>query len=385
MINNLRSVCRILLAASLVMYLGNCKRAFEPPAIRAGNDYLVVDGFINVAPGSVTTIDLNRARRLSDSTAVGIPELNAQVAIQSKGGTNWPLQDAGHTGFYVSQPLTLDISQTYRLAVTTADGRKYLSDLVPCKPTPLIDSITWSQPGDLIFSISTHDASAKTRYYRWEYIETWQHDAALQTAWGEKNGHIFATDSTTQRSHCWTVLHSTDAVLDNTTALGQDFVDKFPIHTIPFGDSRLDIKYRIHVRQFALTSDAYAYWLQIQKTSQGLGTLFDLQPAQLIGNIHCLTNPGEPVIGYVSASTVQEDSLFLYNTNLHYWTHNSPGFGCDTLGIPADPNDFSNYTYPDTNWAPYYFNGPSTLILASKICLDCLELGGTTTRPPNWP
>ena len=374
-----------LLGCGLMTWLSHCKRAFEPPAIRNAENYLVVDGLINLRPGALSVINLNRTRRLSDTTAVGIPELNAQVRLLDAAGRSFPLQDTGHRGIYTTQPLTLDLSQTYGIDVTTADGRKYRSDLVPCKPSPAIDSLSWSQPHDLIFSVTTHDDAAKTHFYRWDYIETWQHDAELQTPWGVKNGRIFATDSTTQRSHCWTVLASTDVILDNTTALSRDLVDKYPVHTIPYGDARMNIKYRIHIRQYALTADAYGYWSQIQKTSQGLGTLFDLQPSQLTGNIHCLTNPAEPVIGFVSATTISEDSLFLYNTDLTYWAHNSPGFGCDTLGIPADPLDFANYTYPDTNWAPYYFNGPTELILGSRICLDCTELGGTTIQPPNWP
>ena len=77
----------------------------------------------------------------------------------------------------------------------------------------------------------------------------------------------------------------------------------------------MDTKYSILVRQFPLDAESYTYWLSIQKNSQSLGGLFDLQPGQVNGNIHSVTHPGEPVIGYVSASGVQEQRIFIENHN----------------------------------------------------------------------
>jgi hypothetical protein len=370
----------------LILYLANCKQVYEPPVLKAKNNYLVVDGIINIGAGSVSTINLNRTRNINDTTTVGIPELHAQVNIVSAGGIAYPLQDTAGNGVYTSQALSLDNSQQYRIAITGSDGRKYQSDLVSGKLTPPIDSITWKQPFDLTFYVTTHDPTNKTRYYRWDFIETWQHDAALQTPWGLQNGFIIATDSTNQKSHCWTTLPSTGIMIDNSATLSQDIIDQFPIYTLPNGDAKVDNKYAIVVRQYALTQDAYSYWSQIQKTSQGLGTLFDLQPTQLVNNIHCLTDPSEPVIGYASATTVQTQRLFLYETYLRNWPHNSPGFGCDTTQIPVDRTNIFIWDYGDPNWGPYYFlssSGP--LVIASEVCLDCTLLGGNNIRPPNWP
>jgi Domain of unknown function (DUF4249) len=374
-----------VLVTGMVLYLADCKQVYVPPAIKANNNYLVVDGIINIGPGSVTTINLNRTKNLTDSSSVGTPELHAQVTVVGASGVSFALQDTGNNGIYISPALSLDNSQQYRIAITTSDGRKYQSDLVSGKQTPPIDSISWQEPLDLTFYVSTHDPSAKTRYYRWDFIETWQHDAPLQTPWGVSNGIIFAVDSTNQKANCWTTLNSTAVIIDNTNALSQDLVDQYPIYTVGNGSEKLAIKYSILVRQYALTQDAYNYWNLIKKTSQELGTLFDVQPTQLAGNIHCLTNPAEPVIGFMSASTVQQQRLFLYHTQLHNWPVNSPGGGCDTTAIPVNPNDFRIYTYPDPYFAPYYFVMLGPLVLASKSCLDCTLYGGNNIRPPYWP
>ena len=148
----------------------------------------------------------------------------------------------------------------------------------------------------------------------------------------------------------------------------------------------MDIGYSILVRQYAITEDAYNYWLQIQKTTDNPGTLFDVQPVQLVGNIRCITNPTEPVIGYLSASTVQQQRLLIWESSMTNWKHNSPAYSCDTVSVPYNPNDFPVYNYPnEPGYGPYYFNGFTILVLAPLFCLDCTKFGGTTIKPPFWP
>jgi hypothetical protein len=373
--------CTMILSFAAI----HCRQAYDPPAVKAPNDYLVVDGFINTTPNSVTTFHLNRTRNLGDSSTTGIPELQAKISIMNAHGSAFPLTDSAGNGTYSSTPLTLDPGQQYFISVTTSDGKKYASDAVGCKQTPPIDSIFWRQPGDLTIYAATHDPNASTRYYRYDYEETWEHDAQLKTAWGVSGNRIFATDSTNQKTQCWTTAPSTDVLVTTSSALADDIIHAYPLATIPQGDPRIDIRYSLRVRQYALTEDAYNYWLLIQKTSQNVGTLFDLQPTQLIGNIHCLTDPSVPVIGYISACSIQQQRIFILNSSLNDWAHNQAAFGCDTVIIPQNEPDQLLYTYPDPFYAPWYFiTNTQQLVLASRSCLDCTLLGGTNRKPPFW-
>jgi hypothetical protein len=373
------------LAILLAIALTTCRQAYSPPAISEPNRFLVVDGFINAGPNTVTTFNLNRTRNLGDSTVIGIPELNAQVSIVGTNGASYLLTDMNRTGTYSSAPLTIDISSQYSIAIITADGLKFSSDPTPCKATPPIDSLYWREPGDLSIYVGSHDPTGDTRYYRYDYNETWIHDAQLQTPWAVQNGMIIAVDSTNQKTRCWSTDTSTRILLATSTALSGDIIDGFAVNTIPNGDAKADIEYSILVRQYALTEGAYNYWALIQKTTQDVGTLFDVQPTQLVGNIHCTTNPTLPVIGYISAYTVQQQRIFIAESALTNWQHNQPGFGCDTTSIPVSFADPFVYNYPDTNFAPYYFITGGPLVLASRICLDCTLLGGNNYPPPFWP
>jgi hypothetical protein len=380
-----RSAALVTWSFALMFGLAACRQSYNPPAIEASNSYLVVDGFINTGRLSTTTFHLNRTRNLNDSTTIGIPELRAQFAIIGNRGEHHLLVDSANTGVYSAGALTLDTTQRYSIAITTSDGRKYTSDSVPCKQSPPIDSLSWSQPSDLTIFASTHDPTNNTRYYRYDYIETWQHNANLISAWVLNNHQISPVDSTNENWYCWSTATSANVLITTSVALARDLVTAFPVNTIPLGDPRLVIGYSILVRQYSLTEDAYNYWNLIEKTSQKVGTLFDLQPTQLIGNIHCVTNPSEPVIGYLSASSVTQQRLFIPDSVLTGWVNPVSSNQCVTTGVPYDFDLFPAYPVTDTSVGPYYFVTGGPMIVAPKSCLDCQYQGGTRTKPSFWP
>jgi hypothetical protein len=53
----------------------------------------------------------------------------------------------------------------------TAEGEDYLSDFVPYRVSPLIDSINWvNGPTGLTIDANTHDPANATRYYEWNFV-----------------------------------------------------------------------------------------------------------------------------------------------------------------------------------------------------------------------
>jgi Domain of unknown function (DUF4249) len=374
----------LLLLAGVVLQL-HCKKIYAPPAITVNNRFLVVDGIINTGAASVTQIRLDRTRNLGDSSSGGIPEPGAQVMIMAGSGVTYPLKDIAGDGLYSSDPLTLDPAQSYKIVISTADNRKYASDPVLYQRTPAIDSVYYNEPGDFTVYVDSHDPSGNTRFYRWDYTETYEHDAQLMSPWIVVNGLVIPSDSSNQHTNCYTTINSTKILLGTSEKLSQDVISRFPIRVIANGDPMINQKYSILVRQYALTRDAWNYWSLVQKTSQQLGTLFDVQPSQLIGNIHCLTNPGEPVIGFMSASSIEEQRIFVYQSELLNWIHNPPEYQCDTREVPVDPVDYRIYSETDSNFAPYFFRSTAgPLVLASTKCLNCLLFGGTNQKPPYW-
>ena len=375
------SINNYILICVFIGLLSGCKEAYQPPAIKDNKHYLVVEGVINAAPDSKTTINLSRTRNFADTFPV--PELNAQVQIEAKTGNVFTLQGQGD-GKYSVDHLTINPADTYRLRILTSDGNDYASDFVPVKQTPLIDSISWKQDNDVTLYVNTHDPQNNTWYYRWEYEETWSYKAPLETLLGVSGGMMFYTDSTNQITECWRNAHSTDIILGTSIKLSQDKIDHNPLTTIVHDDERLWVRYSILVRQYGLTEDAYNYWQILKKNTQQLGTLFDPQPSHLVSNIHNNTHPDEPVIGYLSTCIVQEKRIFVAHRDISNWLSGITRNDCQLITTVQNPFNYLIYDYSDPSYGPYYFTSGGGLILAKTFCLDCREYGGTNQRPAFW-
>jgi hypothetical protein len=376
---------------TVLLVAGMCRKPYNPPAIKASNHYLSVDGFINTGVNAISSFTLSRSRNLDDSGA-DMPELKAQVSIQGSNGNGYALIDSAGNGIYSSAPLNLDLTQNYQLTITTSDGNKYLSDFVTQKTSPPIDSVTWKLLKDPVTNaevaniyVNSHDPANNTHYYRWDFLETWQHRSLYQTIWGVVNGLVYPLDSSQMVSNCWSSDHSNDILLGSSINLNQDVIAGAQLVSFMDNDPKMDVGYSILVRQYPLTLDAYNYWLTVQKNSQSLGGLFDLQPSQVNGNIHSITNPGDPVLGYVAASSVQEMRLFIDNDELG-WKSN-PVYSCPMPVIATDPSNVFIFNYPDTSFGLYhYISGPPpTMLITRKECLDCTYQGGTNVKPSYWP
>lgn len=379
----LYTVCCLTLTGALILLL-QCRKPYEPVVLVKGDNYLVVDGVINTASGGITTILLSRTRNLYD-TVLTRPENGATLSIQSSSGVSFPLTATGNQGAYSSAPLSLSANGQYKLVISTADGKKYESDLVKAKAAPPIDSVTWNQDekGVNLF-VNTHDPSGATQFYRWQFIQTWEYQSQLQTPWGYRNGQVYVLDFSEVASVCYTTYYSTDVLIGNTLNLTEDRIANQQIGFFAQNDSTLAHHASILVRQFAMSAPEYFYWQTIQKNSQKLGTLFDLQPAQLTGNIHCTSNPSEPVVGFVGAGTVQEQRIFIDHLQLRNWIDFKGNYACMTRAVDRDPNNFTTIPMPDDSYAPWYFISGGPLMVAKKECLDCRLSGGTNQKPSFW-
>lgn len=382
---------RHLFFSLVCLCLMQCRKPYEPPAIKSSSHILAVDGFINTGPFSVSSFTLTRSLNLSDLVPIQ-PELNAQVMIQSSNGASFPLVDTGHNGVYVSSTLTLDPSLLYQLSVATSDGNKYLSDLVTPKASPPIDSLTWELVNNatlgtevLNIYVNTHDQTGNTRYYRWDYVETWQHESAMQTYWGLNNGLEYPIDPSESTFDCWSTGGSTSIILASSINLTADVISHALVSSFAKNDPKMDIDYSMLIRQYPLDFNSYTYWLTIQKNSQSLGGLFDIQPSQIHGNFHSVTNPTDPAVGYISACSIQEFRLFISNKSLPGWQSNPP-YSCPVKIIPSYPGNALFWNYPDTTFQLWYFvsGPPPDLKITQKDCLDCRYQGGNTVKPPFW-
>jgi len=392
----MRNLKMILLVTAI---FAGCKKPYNPPAVSVTNNYLVVEGVINSGSDS-TVIKLSRTVNLASAVTVN-PVLHAALTVESDQNNSYALSETTH-GNYVSAGLNLDNTRKYRLRIKTPDNRQYVSDFVPVKVTPPIDSIGFNitsidGAGIQIYA-NTHDPNNTTHYYRWDYDETWRFHS-LYTSYYYSIGvpvpvTYFPLRTAAQRvDSCFGNDVASNIVLGSSAKLTQDVINQAPIISIASTSEKIETKYSILVRQYALTNDAYIFWQNLKTNTEKLGSIFDAQPSQINGNIHNTNNATEPVIGYISVSTVQTKRIFITRAQLPAsWETVYPY----TCGI--DSNYFSNprsggndvllslLRIPNSN-IPLYpmFKGNSVIgFLSAPIdCADC-TIRGTTQQPGFW-
>ena len=364
-----------------LLWLGSCVEPYRPDVIQAPNNYLVVDGFINSK--GPTNIRLSRTVNL-DGAAIPPGETKARVLIEEEGGPQFGLIE-GRDGNYASAQLQLNPSRRYRLRIRTSDNKEYASAYVANKTTPPVDSVSWkAENGALQVYVSTHDPAQQTRYYRWTFDETWEYTTPYYSNFEFKNNQLL--DRRDNINRCWRGSNSSAIWITSTAKLSQDVVSEFPLIKLASSSLKIKFKYSILVKQYAQTKEAYEYAETLRKNTENIGTLFDPLPTQLTGNIQCISDPGEPVIGFVSVSSVQEKRIFIKRDQLpNNWTAENEYAYCkfDTVLVPDVVKAFgSGQILPIVE-----IRGESGPLLgysaSTSDCVDC-RLRGTNVKPAFW-
>jgi len=368
----------------LGLALAGCVDRFEPDVSNAPQNYLVVGGFINLAGG--TTIQLSRTQNVNNQAAP-LAETGATVAVHDESGLLFRLTELT-PGTYTSAGtlLGLPAGRKYQVRLRTAAGREYASDLVVAKAAPPIDQVRWEAQGPNVqIYVNARDAANATRYYRWSYTETWEFHSANQSSLEYVNGAMRLRNEDIY--HCWGSENSSSILLSTTARLSQDVVSDFPLILLPANSLKLGNKYSVLVRQYAQTPEEYAYWEMLKSNTESLGGLFDPLPSQLTGNVHCLSDATETVIGYVGAGTVAEKRIFIASTELstiRFQTGYETCLKPDTIYLPTVPVVFGrDILLPLYN---VYAPGSNTLIGyagGTPECTDCRRRG-TNQRPAFW-
>jgi hypothetical protein len=354
-----------------------CKKPYDPPAITGSGSYLVVEGLINSGNDS-TIIKLSRTVNVSSQTTTN-PLTGAIISVESDQNAVYPLSETA-LGRYGAAGLNLDVSRRYRLRIKTIDDQQYLSDFVPVNITPVIDSIgsdIVSVPDTgLQIYVNTHNTNSSTRYYRWEYSETWRFHSMYFSMYISNGSGIVLRQPDQWRFYCFASDSSSNIILASSAKLQDNVIYQNRITVIPSTSEKIELEYSILVREYALTPDAYTFWTNLKKNTEDLGSIFDAEPSQISGNIHSTANPNEPVIGYISAGTVQSKRIFINRNNLpDLWKPTYPYY-CE---IDEDGSQGPSFLYPQPN--DFVPMSPTTY--TSTICADC-TLRGTQTVPPFW-
>jgi hypothetical protein len=260
-----------------------------------------------------------------------------------------------------------------------AGGQTYMSSPMEMLPVPPIDSLYYekvvfvessdfgkSEEGCRIY-LNTYDHEKKCMYYKWNFIETW----------------MIRLPFSTPKSICWITKPSEDILIKNTSIYDQSRVTKYPVLLVTNETDRLKEKYSILVKQYSLNQDEYNYWEKLRNVYENVGGLYDVTPMSISGNIYCLNNPDEKVLGYFSVSAVTEKRIFIKERfegmPYLYWNCiDDTIYGGSNVfieGLDSYKWVIEDHTYDPSN--------QFRVITFTKDCADCTTRG-TTTKPSFW-
>lgn len=384
-----KTLAIVCLALSII----TCKKPFTPVLHQSDRRYLVIEGIIS--ENDSTFIRLSRTKKV-DTLRTVFAETNAQVTIENNADASYSLTEI-RNGTYAIGPLNLDVSHRYRLRIKTSDGKEYLSDFVPIKNAPPIDSIGFiGQSSGVKIYVNAHDDTKSTRYYRWDFNETWQFHSEYPSGYYSNGDSIKARTVDQQVYTCFGTDSSTSVLIASTTKLNKDIVSQAPITFVSASSEKVETKYSILVKQYALTSEAYEFWNTLQKNTERLGSIFDVLPSETQSNYHCISSPDELVVGYLSAGNISEKRIFITASQLPNYATQYP-YGCqldtawlnpprtgsylESILIPlSSPYGIVNALYLQP---PNPFGLPTSYNFSTKECVDC-TLRGRRNPPPYW-
>lgn len=374
-----------------------CKKNYNPRIISGTNNYLVVESAINTGTDS-TVIRLSRTVPAS-SLAKGTPETGAVISIVSDANVTYSVVETS-PGYYKGAVINSISPAKYSLKIFTKDGKSYQSDFVTSKNSPPIDSVYFKVQGNGIgIYADTHDPTGNSKYYRWDFTETYVFNSAFYSGYYHSKipfDTVYERPLSDQIYRCWRSDTSSSILINSSARLTKDIIADNLVTSIASKSEKIGQRYSIEVNQYVLTPEAYNYYQQLKKNTEQLGSIFDPQPSELLGNIHCISNPSEVVIGYITAGTPSKMRIFIDTRQLPGWLSDNPYSGCvmDTalykrvLSDGLTVKEVAEYVYTDAEIpvAPIEPPGSGKIIgwsESARTCVDC-TLRGTNKKPLWW-
>jgi hypothetical protein len=373
----MKYISSVILFFELVLING-CISSFIPETTEK-KESLVVDGLITDQPGPYEVI-VTKTMALGKVTAPD-PVPMCIVSITDDEGHKELLHEATQ-GHYLTSPSFVGVpGKKYFLEIITPPAfagttKVYRSYPMELKAVPPIDSLYYEKTiiqertgssskkeGAQVY-IDSYDASGTCNLFRWDYVETWEFHLPFPAP---------------KNKVCWITKKSDEINIKSTSALSENRIARYPLEFISNQSDRLSVKYSVLVNQYALNEDEFAYWEKMKNIYDNIGTLYDVIPSSVIGNVYCVDDPGEKVLGYFSVSGESSKRLFItefFSGIVALYMNCQPDTARAGDIIPG--LDLWNWIIEDYSLTLGY-----VVYTSHRDCADCTTRG-STVKPDFW-
>ena len=224
---NMRKLLKYSVLFIILIICGTCSEPYTPE-ISKYEDILVIDGIITNEPGPYE-VRISRSFKYSDSE--GQPEHHATVLIKDDQGNIASMEETS-PGIYstIDPDFRGIIGRQYQLYVNTyVDQQVYESEFVELKKVPEIENLyaefgekasdTELEQGFHIY-VDTYDPENQTRYYRYDFVETWEFYVPYPSYYLVESGQlVFRTERV---GDCWKTANSEDILVTTSENMQSD-------------------------------------------------------------------------------------------------------------------------------------------------------------------
>lgn len=386
---------------AFLLGISACIEPYEPE-VGAYDSTLVVDGILTDG-ATPFKIQLSRSFPYADDISPAISA--AQVFIETEQGDKISLTETT-PGVYENDPNIFkgEGGKSYRLLITTPEGNQFESDWQQLKTSPSFDlAVAYQEQmnsnNESIFgaqiNLSTADGGNNTRFYRWEFEETYEYllsdppriSAKLRNNRIDEIVNIPPDDF--EGFTCWKTEGSNNILIATTADLTQDVIQNFPLHYIDGSTSRLYRRYSILVKQYALSEDYFDYIKKVEAVNETTGSLFDPIPSEFFGNITSSDGQDLPVLGYFTAAGISENRIFINRDELPVGLRGLYGPFCekDTLDLNSRTL-YNKISRENKVLYDYQYSLIGGIIIGYIIteppCAKCGATEATNVRPDFW-
>ncbi len=391
------------LLVPLVLLISNCVEEFVPETL-IFEDILVVESTIT----NVYKFHEVKLSRTFEFDSVQKFEQNANVSIVDNLGEVMNFQEL-EPGHYVSTAaFRAEPNKTYQLLITTQNNLRYASkaEPLPDSASELTDiklsKTTNNQKEEGVeISISSVDPSGGSKYYRFEYEETYK---IVPPLWSPNDAIVISVSNpatvgtipkTQEERVCYNTVPSNAIFQTETNNLTADRITEFPLKFILKKDPVFRERYSILVKQYVQSFEAYSYYKTLSELSSSESLFSENQPGFLNGNINSLSDPSEKVLGYFEVASLSSQRVFASFDDLY------PGEGralyfetCEIvaplLNLPGggsfsplvDAIRSNTLKFIDVNLEPDD-KRPGPYLMTQRGCGDC-TVYGSNVKPDFW-
>lgn len=379
----------------------------EPYDINIENseNLLVVDGLIT---DEIKNHRIVLTRSITEIGQTPPMESGALVIIYDNIGNEEVLTEV-QPGVYETdwRQFKAEVGNAYKLFIRTASGDKYES--TPCtiqqksniKNVHYIAGKDWNEDqSEEVDGIKIlMDGSAEdVGYIRWLYNEVWKFSVPYPTQVEYNYENLRWQYISPVNVTCWKESHSKKIIIHSVNNQEvEEFFNKQVCFVPAKASDKLTIKYSILVKQLSISEEEYVFWDRLKTTSEEAGNPFGIQPYSIVGNVQCISNEREPVLGYFQTASVVSERIYINREEIEQL--NLPimefNYGCQLNNFYLKDYDFGNALdmyeslVLNGSFALYdaiYEQGsiePAGLMLSSPRCSDCTKTG-TNIKPEFW-